>query len=656
MCGIGGIFSDQEVSQEALSRMSASLSHRGPDDHGQWRAEGVSLVHRRLSILDVEGGHQPMLSEDGRLVVVFNGEIYNYPTLREELERKGRRFRTHCDTEILLHLYEEHGADFVDELRGMFAFALWDAGSRQALLARDHLGQKPLFYWSDGRSFAFASEMKALFASGLVRPEVDVDGLWDYVGLRFHPGDTTLFRGVRKLPPAHAMLLRPGKSQLEIQRYWQLDYRGKETWSYSEASDRLEAVLRDSVERHLLSDVPLGSFLSGGVDSSLVSAIAAQNIPDFPTFSVGPRDEEFSELPYARSAADAIRSVHRDYEFDVETDLLQLLPDIIWHLEEPSDTHAVGLYLLARLARNHVKVVIGGDGGDEGFGGYVRFTESRLMAAYQWIPAGLRRSLIGPVLERLPDSYGYYSLAAKARWVHAMSLVDGADKQYLAMTHFGFAEGARDRLFSAEARARVTRPDSGRWIAEHYDSESCAEEIDRRLYTEQMTRMPEHFLQIADRMSMAHGLEQRAPLVDRQVAEFAARLPAEYKIRPGELKIILREVARRFYPAELIDRQKMGFKFPLARWFQGPLASFITRALGEAHLFGAGLFDKGYVDELLEEHKSGRVDHNLKLWNLLNLEVWYRLFIAGDSRDQVRGWLAGLLGHPSQRPELPRAS
>jgi asparagine synthase (glutamine-hydrolysing) len=596
-----------------------------------------------------------MVSDDGDLVVVFNGEIYNYPQLRDELERKGHQFRTRCDTEILLHLYDERGVAFVDELRGMFAFAIWDARRRQALLARDHLGQKPLFFWHDGTRLAFASEMKALFASGLLQPEVDVDGLWDYVGLRFHPGDTTLFRGVRKLPPAHTMLLRPDAKRLEIRRYWELDYRHKDSLSYAEASDRLEGVLRDSVERHLLSDVPLGSYLSGGVDSSLVSAIAAQLIPDFPTFSVGPRDEEFSELPYARRAAQAIRSVHREYEFDVETDLLLLLPEIIWHLEEPSDTHAVGLYLLSRLARNHVKVVIGGDGGDEAFGGYVRFTESRLMSAYDRIPDGLRRRVLGPVLERLPDSFGYYSLAAKARWVHAMSLAAGAEKHYRAMTHFGFGEEARSRLFSPEARARVTRADSSRWIAEHYDSTNCVEEIDRRLYTEQMTRMPEHFLQIADRMSMAHGLEQRAPLVDRRVVEFAARLPAAYKIRPGELKIILREVARRYYPAELIDRQKMGFKFPLARWFQGPLASFITRALGEAHLFRAGLFEKGYVEELLDEHQRGRVDHNLKLWNLLNLEVWYRLFVAGDSRDEVRGWLAGLLGHPSQRAGLPNA-
>jgi asparagine synthase (glutamine-hydrolysing) len=628
--------------------MSESLAHRGPDDHGLWQGDGVSLVHRRLSILDIDGGHQPMSSADGNLVVVFNGEIYNYPELREGLECGGRQFRTRCDTEVLLHMYAEDGPEFVGKLRGMFAFALWDSRRRQMMLARDHLGQKPLFFWQSGSTFGFASEMKALFASGLVRPEVDVDGLWDHTGLRFSPGDTTLFRGVKKLRPAQSLLLRPETGALEVKRYWKLDYSQKSSLSYADVADELESALQKSVKLHLLSDVPVGSYLSGGVDSSLVSAMAMPHSPELATFSVGPKDSEFSELGYSRWASETIGSVHRDHEFDVETDLLLLLPDIIWHMEEPSDTHAVGLYLLSRLARDHVKVVIGGDGGDEAFGGYVRFTESRVMSAYGRIPDAVRRRIIEPLLHRVPDSYGYYSVAAKVRWVHAMSLLEGAEKQYCAMTYFGFPDKLRDRLFSAQARRQLTHADTARWIAEHYNDPSCGDEVDRRLCTEMMTRMPEHFLQIADRMSMAHSLEARAPIVDREIAELSAQIPSRFKIRPGELKIILREVARRHYPAKLIDREKMGFKFPLAHWFKGPLATFITQSLGDACLFQAGLFEKSYVDELLDEHKSGRVDHNLKLWNLLNLEVWYRLFINGDSREEVRAWLAGLLGERTQ--------
>ena len=323
-----------------------------------------------------------------------------------------------------------------------------------------------------------------------------------------------------------------------------------------------------------------------------------------------------------------------------------MLPEIVWHLEEPADTHAVGLYLLNRMASEHVKVVIGGDGADELFGGYVRFVQSRLLTLYGCIPKGIRKRLIGPLLNRIPDSYGYYSLAAKARWVQAMSLLDGADRQYCSMTYFGFPEAQREKLFHKDVLAKLPEPDAVKWIAAHYDSAPTRDDVARKLYTEQMTRMPEHFLQIADRMSMAHSMEQRAPLVDKEIAEFAATLPSEYKIRPGNLKIILREVARRYYPAKLIDRQKMGFKFPLARWFKGPLVGFITNALDDAYLFRNKLFDKAYVDAILDEHKSGRVDHNLKLWNLLNIEVWYRLFIVGDSRKDVRDWLADLLHRP----------
>jgi asparagine synthase (glutamine-hydrolysing) len=277
------------------------------------------------------------------------------------------------------------------------------------------------------------------------------------------------------------------------------------------------------------------------------------------------------------------------------------------------------------------------------------------MSAYGLIPRAVRNLLIAPMLRMVPDSYGYYSLAAKVRWVHAMSLLDGAHRQYSAMTYFGFPEELRMRLFGGETQRAVSQSDTSRWISEHYEAPASPDDVDRRLHTELMTRMPEHFLLIADRMSMAHGLEQRAPLVDREVAAFSARIPSSFKIRPGELKIILREVAKRYYPANLIDRKKQGFKFPLARWFKGPLAGFITQALDEGYVFESGLLERDYVSELLDEHKSGRVDHNLKLWNLLNLEVWYRLFIARDSRDEVRGWLAGLLEGRTPRPTAAEA-
>jgi asparagine synthase (glutamine-hydrolysing) len=647
MCGIAGIITPNPVTSVILDQMSNALAHRGPDDEGMWLGADVSLIHRRLSIIDIDGGHQPMLSPNSDLIVVFNGEIYNYPELRENLLAKGRHFLTHCDTEILLHLYDEYGVDFVTVLRGMFAFALWDVRKRQLLLARDHLGQKPLFYYYHRDSFAFASEIKALFSSEFISAEIDLKGFADHLGLRFCPGDTTLFKGVKKVEPGHVLLFKPDTGEMTVRRYWQIDHDQRTSLSFAEATDKLESLVEESVKIHLLSDVPVGGFLSGGVDSSLVSAFAAKHLSGFQTFSVGPNDKEFSELPFAKWAASTISSHHRDYEFNVETDLLLLLPDIIWHLEEPADTHAVGLFLLNRMAREHVKVVIGGDGADELFGGYVRFIQSRLMSFYGQIPKEIRKHLLGPLLDWIPDSYGYYSLAAKARWVHAMSLLDGAERQYCSMTFFGFPDGQREKLFHAEVLSNLGETtNTAQLIAAHYDRASSRDDVARRLYTEQMTRMPEHFLQIADRMSMAHSMEQRAPLVDKKIAEFAAALPSDYKILPGNLKIILREVARRHYPAKLIDRQKMGFKFPLARWFKGPLLGFITNALGDAYLFRDKLFEKSYVEAILDEHKSGRVDHNLKLWNLLNLEVWYRLFIVGDSKFDVSYWLADLLRKP----------
>lgn len=643
MCGIAGLITLDQSDNTVIEQMSHALKHRGPDDKGQWQGEGIALAHRRLSIIDIDGGHQPMLLPDSSLVVVFNGEIYNYPQLREELLLKGHNFKTHCDTEILLHLYNEYGSGFVSSLRGMFAFALWDVRKRKLLLARDHLGQKPLFYLQHGNTFAFASEIKALLASDIIDAEVNLEGFSDHLGLRFSPGDTTLFNHIHKVEPGHTLLLEPDTGELVAQRYWKIDHSRESTLSYMEATDKLESLIEDSVRLHLLSDVPVGSFLSGGVDSSLVSAFAAKHLDNFQTFSVGPNEQDFSELRFARQAATTISSVHRDFEFDVETDLLLLLPEIIWHLEEPADTHAVGLYLLSRMAREYVKVVIGGDGADELFGGYVRFIQSHFMSLYGRIPESVRKQLLGRILDWIPDSYGYYSFAAKARWVHAMSMLDGADRHYCAMTYFGFPENQHSRLFHEDTLARLNAPGARQLITAHYDAASGRDDVARRLYTEQMTRMPEHFLQIADRMSMANSLELRAPLVDKEIAEFAATLPSDYKIRPGNLKIILREVARRHYPAKLIDRRKMGFKFPLARWFKGPLSQFITNALDDAYLFRDNLFDKGYVDSILAEHRSGKQDHNLKLWNLLNMEVWYRLFITGDSRADVRDWLADLL-------------
>lgn len=642
MCGIAGVISQDPPSETTIARMSEAIAHRGPDDLGHWQGAGATLIHRRLSILDLAGGRQPMASEDGSLVVCFNGEIYNYPALRRRLSDAGRRFRTRCDTEVLLHLYAEHGPGMVDHLKGMFAFALWDAGRGRLLLARDHLGQKPLYYRHEGGELLFASEMKGLFRSGRVEPEIDLDAVWHYTALRFCPGDTTLFRGVRKLPPGHRLLFTPRDGTLRIDRYWAPRYADKVTLSLPESVEALDGLLDRTVDEHLLSDVPVGAFLSGGVDSSVVASFAARHTKDtLQTFTIGVSDSDFSELPFAREAAERIGSEHR--EFVVEARLMTLLPDIVWHLEEPADPHAVGVFLTSRAARQHVKVALGGDGGDEVFGGYTRYTQSPWFRLYDAIPAVLRRHLLQPIVHRLPESFSYYSLASKARWVHENSFLEGAARHYHKMSFFRFPDRSRAQLFSEPARKQVEDPDTLRWIAQHYDSPAAEEPIDRMLHAEAMTRLPEHYLLISDRLSMAHGLELRVPLVDREVFDFAAALPPEHKIRPRELKLVLREVAKRHYPASFVDRTKQGFGFPMARWFRDPLRGFIRAALERSTMLETGLFDAAYVEQLLSEHQSGRVDHNFRLWSLLNFEVWHRLFLLGQSREQVRGWITGLL-------------
>lgn len=640
MCGFAGSVGEA-ISELALARMSRAVAHRGPDDSGTWVEGTVALAHRRLSIIDLAGGGQPMLSDDGRLVVVFNGEIYNYPALRRELETGyGRRFRSNCDTEVLLHLYATFGGRFVSRLRGMFAFAIWDRSERMLFMARDHFGQKPLFYHEGPTGIVFGSEIKAVLASGIVGAELDLQTLWHHTGLRFCPGDRTLFAGVRKLPPAHCLWFRPGDAP-RIERYWTLSHRQR-SLTFEESVEQCDGHLQNSVRAHLLADVPVGAFLSGGVDSSTVAAMASRaSAGRLQTFSVGSDDADFSELPFARLAAAAIGSDH--HEFRVQTDLMLMLPDIVWHMEEPADPHAVGLFQLSEQTRRFVKVALGGDGGDEMFGGYTRFSRDWRIDTYARVPATLRRHLIEPMLPLIPTGFGYYSLATKMRWLHQTSFLKGAERHYLAMSYFRFSPEHRRALFTSAARRELEAESSVAWIAEHYDGVEGLDPVSRMLYAEQMTRLPEHYLLIADRMSMAHGLELRVPLVDVDIAEFSSALPSEYKVRRGDLKRVLRSVAQRYFNPAFVNRTKQGFSFPMARWFAGPLAEFMGGVLHDSVVLQAPWFDRTAAFELFREHRAQRADHNFRLWMILNLEVWYRLFVCGQSRDEVRGWIASLL-------------
>ncbi|MGN6392917.1 MAG: asparagine synthase (glutamine-hydrolyzing) [Gemmatimonadales bacterium] len=647
MCGLAGIISDDPSVAGRVPAMLATIRHRGPDDEGLECLGPATLGHRRLSILDLAGGRQPMRTADGTLAVVFNGEIYNFPALRAAFEAEGRRFRTRSDTEILLHLYEKYGVDCVRHLDGMFAFALWDAARRRLLLARDHLGQKPLFYAETARGLVFASEVKAVLASGLVTREIDLEALFHYVSLRFIPDQLTLFKGVRKLPAAHRLVYEQGV--VRVERYWSFSSVEKRAGSDAELTDALDHELRETVRAHLLSDVPVGSFLSGGIDSSLITALMADVSPDpVSTFSIGVREQGFNELPFAAQVA---RQYHtRHHEEVVTADLVRLVPEMVWHLDEPSDPFGAGVYLVARLAAREVKVVLSGDGGDELFAGYDRFAGQRLATMYGLLPRSLRRTVFRQLIGLVPETFGYKSLAQKLHWLNEMSLLDGGERYAASMSFLRFTEDAKRSLFTPDARVGLAGLDSTDKILAHFNSANARELIDRMLYTDLMTRIPDHLLPIVDRMAMAHGLEVRPPLLEHRMVEFAAALPADLKLRGTKLKYILRRVAARYLPPDLVERPKQGFGFPLARWMRTDLRHLLRQVAAESRLVQAGVFNRAYVERLVAEHLEGRRDHNFRLWILLNLEVWHRLFLEEQSLEEVADWIERYRAGPQGGP------
>ncbi len=613
--------------------MTQALSHRGPDDHGYFHDEAISLGQRRLSIIDLAGGHQPMSNEDDTLQLVCNGEIYNSPALRKELIARGHAFKTSTDVEVILHLYEEHGRDCVRFLRGMFAFALWDRRDQSLLLARDHMGQKPLFFWDDGESFVFASEVKSILASGLMRPEIDLEGLWHYVSMRFMPDQYSLFRGVQKLPAASTLQWRAGR--WDVGRYWEIDFRRKRPGGEREIEEELHDLMLETVRMHLLSDVRVGAFLSGGIDSSTVAAMAAslQNEP-VPVFSIGVMEESFNELPYARMVVDRYRM--EGHERIVKADMIHLIPEMIRHMDEPADPFGAGVYLVSQLAKETVKVVLAGDGGDENFAGYDRFAGQRLADYYAILPRWFRRTVMGRLVELIPESFGYKTLAQKARWLNDVSMYSQGDRYAHSFSFLRFTQEAKERLFTDSARSRIEDYDSNEKILRYFNADNVQDLVDRMLYTDLMTRMPDHLLAIADRMTMAHSIENRSPLVDYRLVEYAASIPAPLKLKGTRLKYILKKVAARYLPQELIYRKKQGFGFPIALWMRTDLKQFLQRLFDESRFIELGIFERDYVQRLVNEHLSGRMDHNFRLWILLNLEMWYRIYFEGQDGDAMR--------------------
>ena len=622
--------------------MTDALAHRGPDDEGVYVAGPIGLGHRRLAIIDPAHGRQPMQTADGRYTLVYNGEIYNYRELRARLENEGVAFRTHTDTEVLLELLAREGPAALRHLRGMFAFALWDHQERELLCARDPLGQKPLFYVHRGDVFWFASEIKSLLAVDAAPRRIDAESVHHFLSLRFIPAPRTMLEAVRKLPPAHWLRLRDGA--LHIERYWSPSFEPKHSAPEAELLEALDAHLADAVAAHTIADVDVGAYLSGGMDSSMVVALMARGLKRrFHTFSVGVEDASYNELPWARMVAEACGTEH--IERVVAEDVISLLPAMIWHLDEPSDPIAACMYHAARLASEHVKVVLGGDGGDELMAGYDRYLGVQRLGWLAGWPAWLRSALLDPLVALVPDSFAYKSFGAKLRWVQRLARFSDCARRFAeATTVFRFTHDDKRRLYGEAHRRRFGGLNSAEVMTASFAAADAREPLDRMLAADMQTRLAEHSLMLTDRLSMAFGLEVRSPLLDTPLVEFANRLPADLKIRGSTLKYALRQVARRHLPEPILRRPKQGFMFPVASWFRDRLHGLLRSWLPDGAFVRDGWFRRDAIERLLDEHRAGAADHHVRLWMLLNLELWRRMVVDRDDPGTLREALRANVG------------
>ena len=641
MCGICGRYSENGVDQHDLRLMLQSIAHRGPDDEGIYLDGCIGLANRRLSIIDLPGGKQPISNENGSVWVVYNGEIYNHRQLRDVLLEKGHTFRTNSDTEVIVHLYEELGEHFVEQLRGMFAIAIWDAQHQKLLLARDRLGQKPVYYAYNGREFIFASEPKAILAANQQPRQMDLTSVHHYLSLRFIPSPDTIFKHIKKLPPAHILVFQNGT--VNIRPYWELSFLDKLSLSEAELLEALQDKLRSTLESHLISDVPVGAFLSGGLDSSMIVAILSQDLKrKLQTFSIGVEEGDFDELPYARLVADYHGTEHTEQR--VSANLIQSLPKMIWHLDEPSDPIAACMFQAAELASRNVKVVLGGDGGDELFAGFDRYVGNRYINAYAKVPSLLRTRLIGPFLNAIPDSFTYKSTTQKLRWVHQLSLQPTPAEQYAEATCiFRFNSVDKRDLYSESLWKELGDNDSARVIADPFIHARAETILDKMLYTDFVTRLPEHSLMLTDRMTMAHGLESRSPFLDHELVELLARFPSNLKVQNGQPKHLLRKLASGYLPDSIVRREKQGFMFPIAYWFRTELFPFLRDTLSSSFFVKEGLFSSKTIQRYLHEHQQRRSDHHVRLWMLLNLEIWHQLYIEQAGQENVNQRLLAAL-------------
>ena len=635
MCGIVGIVKTDgaPVHRNWVEAMNRSIHHRGPDDDGFYVNGNVGLGMRRLSIIDVETGHQPAHNENKTVWVVFNGEIYNYQEIRASLEQRGHRFETHSDTETLVHLYEEYGEQGISRLRGMFAYALWDENRTKLILARDRFGIKPLYYTLAGQMLLFGSELKTFLAVSAFEPELDPAAIEAFLAYLYIPGPQTVFRNVKEVPPAHYLLYENGRFSLT--RYWTIDYEAQPAVSPQEWEERFLSQFQDSVKSHLISDVPLGAFLSGGIDSSAIVAVMAQeSSKPVETFSIGHEGKGSfqDERVYARAIAERFGTHH--HEFIVTPDIRDLLPKLATCFDQPfADSSAIPTYYISELTRRHVKVALSGLGGDEIGGGYERYLGMLWIERYRRLPSYVRQRLIKPLVSLLPDPESGRRWADRLKRFVVSAEMDSVASQYASLITV-FARQDRDRLIAADfARAESSHsPDvllHNIFASQHADTTLNQVMLaDLRLY------LANDLLVLTDRVSMFHSLEVRVPFLDHPLVELMAQVPSEQKLSLKGKKLLMKSALSKVLPPAILHRKKLGFSVPLALWLRTDLVPLMKEILSVDEIKRLGYLNSSEVQRTMSEHMAGRANHENKLWALMNLVCWHRAFADETVRRQ----------------------
>ncbi len=629
MCGIAGFFEPNPAltaieRRDVIQHMCDVIAHRGPDDEGFYVDGGLALGMRRLSIIDLATGQQPISNEDGTVWIVFNGEIYNYAELRAGLLQRGHQFRTNSDTETIVHLYEELGDRCVEKLRGMFGFAIWDAREQKLLLARDRIGKKPMHYAQVGSAFLFGSEIKSLLQHPSMKREANLESVSDFLSFGYIPEPQTAFRGIHKLLPGHTLTFKNG--QVSTRCYWDFNYNGASAPPKDERTyiAELRHEIDEAVRIRLVGEVPLGAFLSGGIDSStVVGTMAGLMEQPVKTFSIGFSEASFDELEFARLTAQRFNTDH--HEFIVTPDVCRLVEEIVWHHDEPfADVSSIPTYVVSKMAREHVTVVLSGDGGDEVFAGYERYAVHKRREVFERIPRAARRGLMLPLSHSLP------SLIPGKNYLRNIALDPAA--RYVDSLAF-FDEKTKQRLLSDQAARLLRHHDSTAGFRQLFNVPTSLERIDHLIYLDSKTYLPGDILAKVDRMSMAHSIETRAPLLDHKLIEYVQTIPGTLKLHGMETKHILKRAVAGLVPDEIIQRQKKGFSVPIRQWFKRELKDMLNDTLSDQRTRERGLLNARAVRALVNEHQIGRRDHAHKLWGLLTLELWQRAFI--DQRPEM---------------------